>query len=109
ARNIGLPPAHVAGLLFALAETYRDAGLIDEAMAAYQRCVEIYESINHPISLAMTYNNLAIVHRIRGEKARALKLFKLSLSIKERSGRKGISNTLSHLSDLAENESDAID
>ncbi|MEU7278216.1 tetratricopeptide repeat protein [Streptomyces sp. NPDC045431] len=79
------PGAH-AQLATLAAECLSGAGLRDEAVAAYQRAVELWESVGDPVSLARALRSLAWLEMRGGDPAAAKELMARALTAVEGEG-----------------------
>ena len=69
-------PSHVANTYNNMAIVYKKQGKYDEALAMYERPVDLIEEIgdDHP-GVATTYNNMANVYRKQGKYDEALAMY----------------------------------
>ncbi|MEO0468880.1 MAG: tetratricopeptide repeat protein, partial [Bacteroidota bacterium] len=77
-----------ARLLFQLGNIYRQQGLYVNALSFYERALPIHQAIAdtlpaNRIRVAYTHNQIGLVHKARGEFAKAIEAYNKALAIKE--------------------------
>ncbi|MBI4575940.1 MAG: protein kinase [Planctomycetes bacterium] len=76
---------NVSGVAMAvthLGNTQLQLGLLDEALASYERARDLCERTGHQDGLGWAWNNMGAVHCYRGEQARALECWERSLAVR---------------------------
>ncbi len=78
--TLGRNSLEVANLINGIGVTYMDQNLTDEALAAYQEAMGIYQSINDEVGIANVYNNFGSIYYLKKEYKKAITNFKKSLT-----------------------------
>lgn len=79
-------PYHQAMIHDALGSNLVESGNLTGARIQFERALVLWESLGSPGPIAVTLNNLGVIHAYRGEHARALNAYERALGEARRSG-----------------------